>query len=429
MDCLEKFSKDKKIIITFVEKKNLDISRNFYEISIKKNNITNFMFICWNYDIHKKFLLNNIPSYFFKKKYAKNDLILDKLNIEKVQLYLDILKRGYSLLVSEPEVIFLKNPWIYENDNKYDYTFTVDGINNQNSGFYLLNSKKSCIKFFETILKYRNLNEDNFYKIFNYFLRDFSKRNKINVNAFDVSIYRNGLNYFDTYPLYFDNICSDCIIIHNNWINNVETKIYRFKEHLMWRLDDNQYYSSRENKYLTYKNFYPVEWNIEKIKENEINQLINALIISRMLDRILILPKFSCKRGICSQSLESLLDIKKFDKYFKDDYRESSFLQNDLVPYDIKHTQSVNVLIRTNLKDTNENVLRDTSNSIEIKPENIQDGLNQREIVLFFNIPQLFSARRLNVYGLLFKNDNLLNTDIGKEIYQNIIKCSEFFKK
>ena len=44
-------------------------------------------------------------------------------------------------------------------------------------------------------------------------------------------------------------------LVHNNWIVSRAAKIYRFKEHLLWKVDGNGYYSSQERKYLMYDNY------------------------------------------------------------------------------------------------------------------------------------------------------------------------------
>ena len=36
----------------------------------------------------------------------------------------------------------------------------------------------------------------------------------------------------------------DVMVVHNNWIVSREAKVYRFKEHLMWQVDNDRYYRS-----------------------------------------------------------------------------------------------------------------------------------------------------------------------------------------
>jgi len=53
-----------------------------------------------------------------------------------------------------------------------------------------------------------------------------------------------GIDYFERGHRIFPSRerCSDCMVVHNNWIVSREAKIYRFKEHFMWMYDKDSYY-------------------------------------------------------------------------------------------------------------------------------------------------------------------------------------------
>jgi len=56
-----------------------------------------------------------------------------------------------------------------------------------------------------------------------------------------------GMMYFEKPQrrMFFDEKpCDKCVIMHNNWIVGTGAKVYRFKEHLKWFVDDDQYYTS-----------------------------------------------------------------------------------------------------------------------------------------------------------------------------------------
>lgn len=186
-----------------------------------------------------------------------------------------------------------------------------------------------------------------------------------------------GVKYFEEGKRLFPSHCDDCVVVHNNWIVSKEAKIYRFKEHLMWMYDKGGYYSNTSSNYMTYSN--PISWPTEKIGDiEELGALKGALALSRMLNRKLIIPRFHCQlpfskytsRKIRLQSsvpknnlsksydlklrtrfqecpLNSLLNISAFDKYFGDDYRESSFLKHPLVPDEMKQNRSKEIVIIT----------------------------------------------------------------------------------
>jgi len=122
------------------------------------------------------------------------------------------------------------------------------------------------------------------------------------------------------------------IVVHNNWIVSKNAKIYRFREHLMWLYDgDDRYYSSETRNYLTYTN------PPEVVVGHQLSALISALAIGHLLNRVVILPRFLCGTGPAySCPLNSLIRISNFDAYFKDRYRESSFLSHPKVPDAVK---------------------------------------------------------------------------------------------
>ena len=105
----------------------------------------------------------------------------------------------------------------------------------------------------------------------------------------------------------------------------------RFKEVGLWSYDEKRYFTNTSQKYLMYDNLDP--WRPGK----ERRALITALILGKILNRILILPKFSCF-GCVDMHLSTRVDnecafnalfhVKSFDSYFTGKYREQSFLKH-----------------------------------------------------------------------------------------------------
>ena len=100
-----------------------------------------------------------------------------------------------------------------------------------------------------------------------------------------------------------------------------------------WNLDIDGYYSDVNAKYVTYNDTSRgLFFNDGKLA------LSHALAIAQILNRTLILPKFQdTKGGYCP--LNSYIVIRYFDNNF--DYRESEFLNNPLVPADIRKPEAV----------------------------------------------------------------------------------------
>ena len=97
-----------------------------------------------------------------------------------------------------------------------------------------------------------------------------------------------------------DNPCTDCIIVHNNYIVSLEAKIYRFKEYGMWSVDIGGYYSDKTRKYIKYGN--PIDFGArEEFGCNNTMEEVSlktALIIGHILNRTVIMPRFHCGKKI-----------------------------------------------------------------------------------------------------------------------------------
>jgi len=122
-------------------------------------------------------------------------------------------------------------------------------------------------------------------------------------------------------------------------------QIYRFKENLLWTIDENGYYSDLTARYITYENPLDLGPNTTRF---ELEALKSALAVAVASGRILILPSFHCCSGCAADSrakcsnpqfrccLLSILRIRTFDHVFGNHYREHSFMSNRLVPDHIK---------------------------------------------------------------------------------------------
>jgi hypothetical protein len=68
--------------------------------------------------------------------------------------------------------------------------------------------------------------------------------NSLRVAKLDEERYACGLLYFNQHERWFpdsthhSNSSNDTWVVHNNWIVSHEAKIYRFKEHMMWAVDN-----------------------------------------------------------------------------------------------------------------------------------------------------------------------------------------------
>ena len=89
-----------------------------------------------------------------------------------------------------------------------------------------------------------------------------------------------------------------------------------------------------------------MKWSSQQETENEeLDALKSALAIGKMLDRIVILPRFHCDGKECP--LNGLISVTAFDKQFSGKYRENSFLRHPWIPPSLKKPVNVSHLIIT----------------------------------------------------------------------------------
>jgi len=215
--------------------------------------------------------------------------------------------------------------------------------------------------------------------------------------------FQSGYAYFEAPPGRLFPRDKDCspwkpycpLVVHNNWIISKSAKVYRFREHLMWLYDgDDRYYSSETRNFLTYTNPKKVA------KVRQLSALIAALAIGRLLNRVVILPRFLCGTGPAYECpLNSLIRISTFDAYFKGHFRESSFLGHPKVPDAVKR----------GIYDGTTELSRNRTDSTRLT--------SRKLIRLFGNI----TARVLNV-GNLFGVQIIFDDKVENEAFNDTIQ-------
>jgi len=221
-----------------------------------------------------------------------------------------------------------------------------------------------------------------------------SQNSWTNVGFLDKHVYACGKVYFESMRRLLpisDDPCSsinkiNCsvLVVHNNWIYSKEAKIYRFREHLMWLYDeDDQYYSSKTRKYLTYANSRPSASNItlslaqqKELTNRQVLALRTALTIGNLLNRAVILPIFYCATKAFQCPLNSFVHIRTFDTFFSKQYRESSFLQHPRVPDAVKQNISdYELVIHTTRSSFADTVNTITSHNLRKLFKNSKDSV------------------------------------------------------
>ena len=230
-----------------------------------------------------------------------------------------------------------------------------------------------------------------------------------------------------------DNVDDACVLVHNNWIVGGQAKRYRFKEHLLWHVDKDNYYSCPDRKYITYDN--PENFDVRSMLAKEDGALRNAFAIAHILNRTLILPLFHCQDCIihCGAArnakpasrvvsemtkphcyVGAYYNIAQLDRHLP--YRESVFLKHPLVPMSIK--QSVSPVLK--ITSGHGRSKQDTENDFVM---NIDNATTKEEIVQWFARYSSVSVLRfLSLYDVFSSFETF--SDINYKLNQGLVKST-----
>ena len=383
---------ENNIIISYFDLPFLKMALNFYETSLKRLNISNFIFATSHYQcclilnelsencciVYKSIESSSNASEFGHKSFAKksnirNGLIIQLLNAEMNVLYSDI------------DVYFAKNPFEHINCSDCDIATQMDE-NGLNSGFVYV---RPTIYGKEIYAKMNQLTASNDEQRNQPYLHQvvynlqISSRNfkyvKLPMNTFLC-----GKFYFQSRNFVDDNPCKDCVQIHNNYIVSIEAKEYRAKETGLWDYDGEQYFSDPFRKYIVFDNPYIIRNSSSQTEKEEHKSLISALAIGAILNRTLILPSFHCKSQPCS--LLSRYRLQNFYAHFGNKFREHSFLKHLKVPATVKQSRSKIFAIVTQgakeIFEKNKNHI--TENITYLTPKNVNKGATDTDIINWF---------------------------------------------
>ena len=271
---------------------------------------------------------------------------------------MDALQLRFTVLHTDVDVVFLKNPLhdLYSSTNG-DISCLSDA-GSCNAGFVYIKPSEFATDVYTRMRKIALETKLDDQTALNKALaaaveknRKFSNRKRL----LDAKKYQCGLGYFEIGHRYFAEsaACSQCIVVHNNWIVSKEAKRYRFRELLLWSFDNNGYYSNTTAKYLMYSNA-PLHRRInQSVSTVELEALKTALYLGHILNRLVILPRFHLankkapsKQG-AERPLNNWIKMASFDRYFYEKYRENSFLHHEKVPQSIKESITQPFWIKT----------------------------------------------------------------------------------
>ena len=338
-----RYAVDKKIIISVIDSAYIEMALNFWESSLVKFGIINYLFICLN-EKAKSLLPREANECLVIEKHTNAENYtqfgtaqFNQKVMIKTEISLRLLEMGYSVIISDADIFFLKNPMSYFTCIDCDLIVQDNTQNNSeaNSGFYMVKPTKGAMELQRRSIQESNVANKNDQNMMNMLIRRMNKMGTIKVVFLDNAKFLPGNVFFNPNDFMIDYDCSNCVMVHNNWVIGLRTKIYRFKEMGMWVVDTDGYYSSTTNRYIMYHN----PWWARFPQEKAAIEL--ALNIAHALNRILILPQFNCpKRKSKRCSIQRALGRQYLLSLDELTYRESVFLKHPKVPTSTKQSLS-----------------------------------------------------------------------------------------
>ena len=361
---LSKYASDAVIFLSPGDYGYREMALNLYKTSYERLNLTNHLFValddklcgyltkhganCAQYlaaGIENPTTASDHGSEDFKRKvYTKADIVMLALKLH------------ISVVLVDADIVFLKNPLPYMTCSDCDLVIGPNG-RRLCAGFYRINPTPNSEQLLRGMSARFNTSHPTVLEqpTFNIVLEEMKERNDIKYKVLNENIFHRGRTFFKLSGRIFkgDQPCEQCVMVHNNYIVGLANKIYRFKEYGFWEVDTNGYYTSPERKYIIYANHVSGH-NNTMIRHQEDKALWTAFTIGYLLNRTVILPKFHLQGS--NQSLMTFYDIEQLDSGFKNCYRESTFLESDLVPDKIKSSVSETILIQSGIDDSQDSI-------------------------------------------------------------------------
>ena len=330
-----RIAKDTGMIITpaIIDRGYLNMALNFHVTNILKNNLQNHvLYICVDPIACSEAYRYGLPAVMYKTFPTETGDFATEIFVKKamVKHYVvrDILKMGYSVLLSDLDIFWFRSPVedLIAACDKKDFVIQNEANINLNIGFMYVNPTKASIDFYDKVIE-NDRNVTGAQVLFSQLAWKY--RNSVKYEVLPTDKYPDGLTYFEKDHRKFPKPCSKCFIAHNNWIVGTEAKEFRFREHLMWFLDKDEYYSSPARKYISYESLPG------STMEDDLAALKSALGVAMAVGRTLILPPYFHTQKKQRTPLNGVLLIRNFEEQFSRFFRESSFLSHPFVPSNI----------------------------------------------------------------------------------------------
>ena len=383
IEAVEAVSVNRTIIISVTDSTYIDMTMNFYVTSIQSHGISNFLAVSLSKEACEKLSDEKIECVHIENN-SKSGSVSEwgsvgfaSKSIMKLLLVKKVIEFGFTVLLSDGDLIFRQNPFQFFTCQDCDIHIQDDHTNGLNTGFIFVRPTTRSIYLYHKLVSftktpiYKEFPQATDQTIFNHVLARRTPPGGIKIKLLEPERFPNGFHHFVHNG---GKHCPKCVVIHNNWIKGIKAKEYRFKETLFWSYDKNGYYSEMGGQYLSYEHTMAERDSIDDQKR----ALKNALAIGMILNRIVILPVFYINSQPCT--LTCLFQIEAFDLVFNGRYRENSFLRNPAVADMVKSSRSE---LHVVLSDKQLDVIPYQKNVFSFEPK-IPHGANSNEILKWF---------------------------------------------
>ena len=359
---LERADHKKRIYLGLVDASYVDMAYNMYITSFKRFGITNVLFVCADRQAVEDLRRKEIFCYYYEQNMENTNIPAEAGYQEfrvrtapKMKITWLALLYGFNVIVIDIDVIFLKNPVEYLPFDNIDVAFQQDvGPHGLNVGFGIVLASPASLNLFENVGRLRLSNKISDQLAVNTVLRKMKSEGNIRVKALNIAQFPVGDDYYLNGKREFlgDNVCKECVIIHSSGIRSKAAKIYRFREEAFWKADDETYFNNPNRKYLMYEN--TKGYIGDSVIDEEEMALKTAFKIGFVLNRIVILPKLNCENNFKCTMLHRYR-IEALDDFLRTQYREHVFLENTLVPMQIKSNISPKVYLTPDMENITDN--------------------------------------------------------------------------
>ena len=436
------------VYVCFVDLSYKGMALNFYETSISRHNIKNIVFVSQSRSLCDQLVEEGLLCALFDEVPDEDKIIKDDQNIrenkfteiilekqapetpygsrafrskmdKRAEMLLKLLESNITILLTDVDIIFLNDPKseLLKQCSNQDICALWETDSLFNAGFMLVAPTNASQEMIRKRLELTNTaSPPTDQDALNHAARLVAN---VKIHTLSKSQFVQGAAYFEYPKRYFYDTapaCPECIVIHNNWIVSKSAKIYRFRENMMWMYDGDDYYSSLDNRFITYDNPIVEDGSKQLLLEEE--ALINALAIGRTLNRIVILPKFHCSETsseLCP--LNSHFLISHLNRHFEDMWKEHVFLDHPKVSEKIiKSITEVHLIENDKVKNLGLNVSSDVVRhpSDDVTDYDIADWFSSDMYVLRFH--SLYHA--FDRFGLELEEHDF-NEDIKKSLHRD----------